>query len=143
MILSALPEVNDFTSLGSSTSRAVERVQFTEVKHMPGFKKKQREYTLSILADLERRKEVSNFPPGMLHDGERRAGSEKDLNSILDYTALFALNRLLDDVTSSSVANGKIAINADGAIYLTKELELLILCELKRHNLTVHGLDLV
>ena len=143
LILSALPEVDDISSLQSSTSRAAERVKVTVVKPLHGFKNMQREYTLSILADLELREDVHNIPPGTLRDGMRRAGSEQDLNSILDYTAFFSLNRLLDDVTCSSVAKGQFPYNADGAIYLTKELELLLLCELKRHNLTVYGLDLV
>jgi hypothetical protein len=143
LILSALPEVDDISSLKSSTSRAAERVKVTVVKPLHGFKNMQREYTLSILADLELREDVHNIPPGTLRDGMRRAGSEQDLNSILDYTAFFSLNRLLDDVTCSSVAKGRFPYDADGAIYLTKELELLLLCELKRHNLTVYGLDLV
>jgi hypothetical protein len=50
---------------------------------------------------------------------------------------------LLEDVTSSSVALGGFKIQADGACYLTRELQLLLLLELKRHNLTAHGLDLV
>jgi hypothetical protein len=143
LILSALPEVDDISSLKSSTSRAAERVKVTVVKPLHGFKKMQGEFTVSILADLERREDVHNIPPGTLRDGMHRAGSEQDLNSILDYTAFFSLNRLLDDVTCSSVAKGKFPYNADGAIYLTKELELMLLCEFKRHNLTVYGLDLV
>ncbi len=55
LILSALPEVDDISSLASSTSRAAERVKVTVVKPLHGFKNMQREYTLSILADLERR----------------------------------------------------------------------------------------
>ena len=127
----------------SSTSRAVERVQVTVINPMPGFKNGQRNFTLSILADLERKPEVTNFPEGALRNGERKAGSEQDLNSILETSAFFALNRLLDDVTSSSVALGGSKINADGATYLTHELKLLLLYKLKRHNLTAHGIDLV
>ena len=143
LITSALPPVKDLTSLVSSTSRAVERVQVTVINPMPGFKNMQRNFTLSILADLERKPEVTNFPEGALRNGERKAGSEQDLNSILETSAFFALNRLLDDVTSSSVALGGSKINADGATYLTHELKLLLLYKLKRHNLTAHGIDLV
>ena len=42
-----------------------------------------------------------------------------------------ALNRLLDGVTSSSVALGGYKINADSASYIAHELKLLLLCEVK------------
>ena len=143
LITSALPRVEDLTSTESSTARAAESVKVRVVQKMRDFKGRQKKYTLSILADLEKRADVTNFPEGNLPDGERRAGSEGDLNSILESTAFFALNRLLDGVTSSSVALGGHKINADGASYLAHELKLLLLYELKRHNLTAHGLDLV
>ena len=54
-----------------------------------------------------------------------------------------ALNRLLDGVTSSSVALGGYKINSGCASYLAHELKLLQLCEVKRHNLIAYSLDLV
>ena len=143
LITSALPCTEDLTGLNSSTSRASERVVVKWVKELEGFKDAQRKFTLSILPEVEKRADVSNFPEGMLPWGERKAGSERDPNSILDYTTFFALNRLLEEVTSSSVSLGRFSINADGATYLSEELRLLLLFELKRHNLTKNGLNLV
>ena len=72
-----------------------------------------------------------------------RSCSEGCLNYILNSTAFFALNRLLDGVTSSSVALGGYKINSGCASYLAHELKLLQLCEVKRHNLIAYSLDLV
>jgi hypothetical protein len=75
LTLSALPDVNDISSLKSSTSSAAERMKVTVVKPLHGFKNMRREYTLSILADLECREDVHNIPPETLRDGMRQAGS--------------------------------------------------------------------
>ena len=55
-----------------------------------------------------------------------------------------ALSRLFDDIRNSSVSRaGCSEINAHGASFLKQDLKLLLLHELKRHNLTAYGIDLV
>ena len=114
---------------------------------MHDFKGRQRKYTayytlfiLAKFADLEKRGDINEFswkqPAQLKWTAEsrlklERSCSEGCLNYILNSTAFFALNRLLDGVTSSSVALGGYKINADSASYIAHELKLLLLCEVK------------
>jgi hypothetical protein len=67
-----------------------------------------------------------------------------DLSSILQWTVLFALNRLLmfDRVGSASVGHSGAKARADGSSFLLETLQCLLFYEIKRHNLTNDGADL-
>ena len=90
------------------------------------------------------RERLPNIPDDIHNDGEPTANSEAELEKILWSSVYFALNRLFDDVRNGSVSRaGCSEINAHGASFLKQDLKLLLLHELKRHNLTAYGIDLV
>lgn len=84
------------------------------------------------------------IPGELLDDEARTANSKADLEKCLYMNVFLYLNKLSDDVQTGSVSRaGCSEIKADGAAFLKTTRRLILLLELKRHNLTAHGNDLV
>ena len=75
---------------------------------------------------------------------ERSASCEGDLEKLLYLHIFLPINKLFDDIKTGSVSSaGCSEIRADGAAFLKLNRKLLLFLELKRHNLTNNGTDLV
>ena len=142
LMTSPVPAFEDMSSLSSAPSRSVDRVDVRNVSYFSDFRANQKAFTLSIRKELQERSSVDNYWPPTSTNG-RTAGCELDIEKILYATTFFALNRLLDDVETSSPAQAQFSINADSVSYLKKSSTALVLYEVKRRNLVSCGTDLV
>ncbi len=143
LLQSRLRQVHDLSALVSSTSRSAQRVDIQTVLPMEGFKKRQRQFTQSVKGELEKREPILTIPEEVCDEEERTASSEGDLEKLLYMHVFLLINKLFDDVKAGSVSKaGCSEIRADGAAFLKLNRKLLLLLELKRHNLTAKGTDL-
>ena len=104
LLLSPLRRVHDLTSFVSSTIRSVQRVDVRKVLSAPKFKQKQRAYTRSVKAELEKRRPIMTIPGELLDDEEQKVNSEADLEKCLCMNVYPYLNKLSDNVQTGSVS---------------------------------------
>ena len=84
------------------------------------------------------------IPGELLDDEERSANSEADLEKCLYMNVFLYLNKLSDDVQTGFFSTADCSeVKANGVAFLKTTRRLILLLELKMHNLTAHGNDLV
>jgi hypothetical protein len=141
LMTSPLPSFTDISSPGTSISWSVERMDVRKVEQNVGFKARQKIFTLSIEKEFELRGAVDEDI--ILSLSGAVAGCQLDIERAVYSTAFMVLDRLLDDVMTSSPASAGITVGADGVSCLKKSTTALVVYEAKRRNLVSHGTDLV
>ena len=141
LMTSPLPSFTDISSPESSKSKSMPRMDVRKVEQNVDFKVRQKIFTLSIKKEFELREAVNERVVLSLSDGI--AGDETDVQIGLYSTAFIVLDRLFDDVRTSSPASAEISANAVGISYVRKSSTALVVYEVKRRNLVSYGTDLV
>jgi exonuclease VII small subunit len=140
LMTSRLPDFADATSDATDPSQSASRVDVRTVKEYAGFKAKQAEYTRSIRAEFENRSLINDIP--IYTSSDSPAGSEQDIGFKVFATTFFALNGLLEDVSTTSIPKKERLPKADAVSRMKASDIPLVLYEFKRRNLITYGTDL-